>query len=46
VLIGNAADNATFPLSPGQNATLDIANLNLVYAVASATGNVLYWAVN
>lgn len=46
VLIGNAANNATFPLSPGQSATLDITNLNLVYAVASATGNTLYWAVN
>jgi hypothetical protein len=46
VLIGNAANNATFPLSPGQSATLDVANLNLVYAVASATGNILYWAVN
>lgn len=46
VFIGNSGSNATFPLYPGQSVEMRISNLNLVWAVAIATGNTLYWVVN
>ena len=42
VLIGNSTSQS-ISLAPGQTLALSLANLNLVYASASATGNTLGW---
>lgn len=44
VSIGNSKAQP-ISLAPGQSVSLSIANLNLVYAVATATGNTLGWMV-
>ncbi len=44
VSIGNSTSQP-ISLAPGQDITLTINNLNLVYAVATATGNTLGWLV-
>lgn len=41
VLIGNSK-NQYLPLSPGENIPIPIVNANLIYAVASTTGQVLH----
>ena len=41
VLIGNSK-NQYLPLSPGENIPIPIVNVNLLYAVASTTGQVLH----
>lgn len=41
VFIGNSK-NQYLPLSPGENIPIPIVNANLIYAVASTTGQVLH----
>jgi hypothetical protein len=46
VFIGNSVSNCTLPIAPGQFFSFPFANLDMIYAVASATGNSLHWEVD
>jgi hypothetical protein len=45
VSIGPSASNTPIVLTPGQNVSYPFTNSGMIYAVASATGNSLFWAV-
>ena len=43
VTAGAAADTSGFPLSAGDGVFLQLTNINLVYAIASADNQKVYW---
>ena len=45
ISIGSSASSTSFTLSPGQTMELELDNLALIYAVSSASGNILAWSV-
>jgi hypothetical protein len=45
VTAGTAAATDGIPLNPGESITMPLNNLNLLYAIATATGQEIFWMV-